>query len=752
MAGAIVGRMPRVVLDEVDLGSVEEAVGAAAYAAGYREMHDGVVRRMDWVPSRRALSGVVQDNGGEFHETVAYFSASSPMRLAAGYCSCEVGCECKHAAALALAGALASGQDLSAPRARSLPWDQLLTSLTQARPESARRGSPRLAIELILSGADRVSSDRRTTASPQLTVKARVVQPGAKLDSWVGGQLTWDRLDSRLFVAGQADAQLRVLKELYWTHRAGDAAGFRPYYGGEKLIDLADFESRRLWSLLDEAESLGVPLVYRKLGAIPKYGSAELFLDVTRGEAAGPLRISPVLSVDGTDEEIWPLCFFGSEAHGLAYVDRAEAQRTPDPARWRFRLASLINPVPVQLQQLATSRQSLTVPAAEERRFREEFYPRLRHAASITSSDGSFPLPAISPPTLVLGAAYGDGHELEVSWEWAYQVGDSRLRAPLSPMRALPAPSMPATGAASRAIAASGHPAGADPEPYRDVEAERAILAELDMPAASLRSAQLTGLDTMRFSTETLPMLTGRPGVDVEITGTPADYREAGDSLRIEVSAEQLTGDNDWFGLGVLVFVEDQRVQFGELFLALTRGDEYLLLDNGAYCSLDKPGLQALARLIEEARALQERPSDSLRISRFQAGLWAELAELGVVSRQASAWQRQVDGLLALTGSGSGAAGAAAGDDDLGRVPLPAGLTAQLRPYQNEGFQWLAFLWKHQLGGILADDMGLGKTLQALALIAHAREEDPAGGRSSSRRRPASCRTGRPRPAGSRLA
>ena len=183
----------------------------------------------------------------------------------------------------------------------------------------------------------------------------------------------------------------------------------------------------------------------------------------------------------------------------------------------------------------------------------------------------------------------------------------------------------------------------------------------------------------------------------------------------------------------MLVFVEDQRVQFRELFLALSRGDEYLLLDNGAYFSLDKPGLQALARLIEEARALQDRPADSLRISRFQAGLWAELAELGVVQPAGSAWQRQVGGLLASTGSGSerlpGPPPATAGG-----VPLPAGLTAQLRPYQSEGFQWLAFLWKHQLGGILADDMGLGKTLQALALIAHAREEEPAGAAVPHRR------------------
>ncbi len=41
---------------------------------------------------------------------------------------------------------------------------------------------------------------------------------------------------------------------------------------------------------------------------------------------------------------------------------------------------------------------------------------------------------------------------------------------------------------------------------------------------------------------------------------------------------------------------------------------------------------------------------------------------------------------------------------------------AQLRPYQRAGFDWLAFLWQHRLGGILADDMGLGKTLQILAL------------------------------------
>jgi superfamily II DNA or RNA helicase len=710
----MVGGMPRVVLDEIDLGSVEDAVGVTAFDAGYREMHDGVVRRMEWVPSRRALRGIVQDKGGEFHETLAYFGSSSPMRLGGGYCSCEVGHDCKHAAALVLAGALVSGQDLRAPRSRSSSWDQSLGSLIQARPVNAagNHKPARVAIELILSPGDQAHSGRRTASPPQLTVKARIVQPGAKLDSWVGGQLTWDRLQSRQHVTGLADVQLHVLRELYWLHRAGDRTDYGPSYhgGGVKLLDVGTFESRQLWALLDDAESAGVPLFYRKLGAIPRYGTAELVLDVVRTEPSGPLRLSPVIGVDGSEAEIWPICFLGSQGHGLAYVDQREAELQPDPARWRFRLARLINPVPSEVQQLVMARQPVTIPATDERRFREEFYPRLRRAASLVSSDGSYSLPAISPPTLVLGAAYGEGHELDVNWEWAYQVGDAQLRLPADAFPVLPGP-------------------GTEIEAgYRDLDAERAILADLELPPDRMRPARLTGLETMRFSTETLPMLAGRPGVDVEITGSPAEYREAGDSLRIEISADQLVDDNDWFGLGVMVFVEDQVVQFRELFLALSRGDDYLLLDSGAYFSLDKPGLQALARLIEEARGLQDRPTEALRISRFQAGLWAELAELGVVSHQATAWQRQVDGLLALTGAGpeTAAHGEASSDGGLGRVPLPAGLDAQLRPYQLDGFQWLAFLWQHQLGGILADDMGLGKTLQALALISHARAEDRA--------------------------
>lgn len=50
------------------------------------------------------------------------------------------------------------------------------------------------------------------------------------------------------------------------------------------------------------------------------------------------------------------------------------------------------------------------------------------------------------------------------------------------------------------------------------------------------------------------------------------------------------------------------------------------------------------------------------------------------------------------------------------RVPAetPKEFLASLRPYQQDGFEWLQFLREQELGGILADDMGLGKTVQTL--------------------------------------
>lgn len=60
---------------------------------------------------------------------------------------------------------------------------------------------------------------------------------------------------------------------------------------------------------------------------------------------------------------------------------------------------------------------------------------------------------------------------------------------------------------------------------------------------------------------------------------------------------------------------------------------------------------------------------------------------------------------------------------DDSEVPLPTTLKADMRDYQNVGFQWLHALSTYHFGGILADDMGLGKTVQSIAFLLSEREK-----------------------------
>ena len=57
-------------------------------------------------------------------------------------------------------------------------------------------------------------------------------------------------------------------------------------------------------------------------------------------------------------------------------------------------------------------------------------------------------------------------------------------------------------------------------------------------------------------------------------------------------------------------------------------------------------------------------------------------------------------------------------------VAAPAALRGELRPYQRAGYGWLRALSESCFGGVLADDMGLGKTVQTLALLAHRHLEE----------------------------
>ncbi|MCV6986967.1 DEAD/DEAH box helicase [Mycobacterium shinjukuense] len=654
----------------IDLDDAHARLGADTYRRGRAYAREGRVVRCLWDPDDDALVGSVRGNRGRSYTTTVHLSAdrADTRRVTLGLCTCPMRFDCKHVAAILIAATGITATPAKGAMAGAPPspptWRASLDELLPRSAPGSPVGIP-LAIELSRSANG---------------LDARLVRPG-KRGGWVAADLSWSRV-AALRHCGYPDAHLHLVHEFYAAYRASatNSTGYYGYsYPDVKAISLLKFESPQLWPLLDEARRIGVRLL--QAGAhheVPAYSTARLCLDVTTDES-GDLTVAPVLQVG--DAPARPIAFIGSSGHGVVYTDGG------------LRLARLDAPAPPALQRRALGGQSLVIPANEAARFATEYYPGLRHIAAITSSDESFAPPTITGPTLVLCADYRDEHQLELTWEWAYRVGDSDFRVRVD----------------------SPRDAG-----YRDRDAEHQVALSIDAPlerfglraadGALIGGTRLSGLETMRFATELRPLLAALPDVALEVTGTPVDYREAGGSLVIAVTTDAVPGETDWFDLGVTISVEGKQVPFVTVFTALASGQSHLLLADGAYFALDKPELVKLRRLIEEARALTDAEQGPPRISRFQVGLFDELAELGVVTRQAEEWRRQVDGLRALQG--------------VAPVPVPRGLRAQLRPYQADGFSWLATLYTHGLGGILADDMGLGKTVQSLALICHVRQRN----------------------------
>jgi superfamily II DNA or RNA helicase len=133
------------------------------------------------------------------------------------------------------------------------------------------------------------------------------------------------------------------------------------------------------------------------------------------------------------------------------------------------------------------------------------------------------------------------------------------------------------------------------------------------------------------------------------------------------------------------------------LYLRAPEGPGFIRLPTDAL----KPWMAALLELVGD-RAY-DFSGESLKLSRLDA------LRTGAALGEGAVW----DGAQALRDMMQHLSGRAA----LPEVALPPSVQASLRPYQQQGVNWLQFLRQHSLGGILADDMGLGKTLQTLVHI-----------------------------------
>ncbi|WP_336923513.1 DEAD/DEAH box helicase [Aquipuribacter sp. SD81] len=693
--------------DGLDDAAIRAVVGPATFDRGADYARRGQVLRVSG-RGGGALLGEVRGSGREPYATLVTPAppGSRSRREWTARCSCPVGEDCKHAVAVLLSARGSSapeGDDGADDRADDRPaWEARLGALVRRDPEPERSAGPPLALQLEVVRTP-PGLVRRPSAAAELPERRVLLRPlvrGAR-GTWIRGGASWRELDHGWAAYGRAAPDAAHREALLALHAAWEARG-RGRYLAERPVHL-DEVGPAVWALLRRARGAGVTLLAGEDGEVrlaerPARGLVDV---VQGGDAAragrggrGSASMTAVVDVDGRQVPASDVLVVGSPAHGVVVEE-------PDGA---LLLAGLAEPAGPQLSTLLLDGRRVEIPAADLPRFLREYYPRLRQVLELVSSDGSVTFPEVSPPGLALRLEYGGGrgraHDLALAWQLAYPVGDEVVRVPLT------------------------HPDdedGAAEDAVRDPAAERALLDGLAAAAGGHEvlwedgedggrrlapRRRLGGLDTVRFTEDVLPVLR-EAGVAVEVHGEPGEYRYTDEAPVVRLSTTE-SADRDWFDLGVTVTVGDEQVPFEPLFVALAHGESHLVLDSGTWFAIDRPELEQLRTLIEEARELQDRPGDGLRISAYQADLWEELARLGVVEQQSRRWAEAV--------------GALSGLEELPEWPVPAGVRAELRPYQLDGYRWLAFLAEHGLGGVLADDMGLGKTLQVLAMVAGAVE------------------------------
>lgn len=647
--------------------------GTFARGLGYANLHAVRIIKAGGDPSIL----LAQVSGSERTPYQTVVTSKGRFRVA-GRCSCPMSSDCKHVVATLLTARDHVGAVPTAFRSFGQPgWTDLLGGVVA--PDKYDEPAP-LALQL------EVVQPRR--GGPR-RVRIRPLAQGK--NGWVRTGASWHDLEHRYY--GYRDTQ-PSREQTAWARETLAIARSRDqtYYGssyGDVVVHLDDL-GPAMWRLLADARRVGFVLVEAHGGAVEILDQpAEAVVDLQR-RIDGGMTVTTTLRHSDGRTLAGDVLLIGDPAYGAALTDQEGLHLIPlDPA------------VDGSTQRLLGAG-PVAVPAQDLPLFLTDFYPALQRRVAVVSDDGSIELPEISPPLLRLIVRFEAGHTATIETVFLYPIGDeSRVVTPDSP----------------------------DDDATRDLAAERALVSRLDvldrvrgLRVVSPYGHRLTpvvtvrGFATAEFVEQVLPALEAEESIEVIRIGQPAAYGEAADAPLVTVAVRDRGDDPDWFDLDVAVSVDGQDVPFAPLFAALALGEDRLLLDSGTWFRLDRPELRRLRELIDEAKALEDRPSDSLRLTPVQAGLWEELEKLGIVTEQSARWLRSAGALLTL--------------DELPHPEPPRALRAELRPYQVEGYQWLSLLWDLRLGGVLADDMGLGKTVQTLAMAARAKADGSLGGES----------------------
>ena len=213
---------------------------------------------------------------------------------------------------------------------------------------------------------------------------------------------------------------------------------------------------------------------------------------------------------------------------------------------------------------------------------------------------------------------------------------------------------------------------------------------------------------TKKFPEIFVPFLKSLPAdIRIELRGELSSFQnaEVAGKIRLEASEDGM----DWFNLQVIVDVNDVTLTKVEIKLLLDAKGKWVRLGKKGWrkleFSLSKEEDEELARLGLTPHELTSEPQrlHALQLADKAARKFLPAETCDRIERRVTELQARVT------------------------PDLPAAIQATLRPYQLEGFHFLAYLSTNHFGGILADDMGLGKTVQTLTWLAWLRGDVAAG-------------------------
>ncbi|GAA2829862.1 hypothetical protein GCM10010471_09400 [Leucobacter komagatae] len=595
----------------------------------------------------------------------------------------------------------------AAPAAPAAPLSAVSAGVGDAGP-FAQLGLQFEVREMIPRSADNWNGPLSRSVKPGQDAGSGIFQLGTRPATrtergWARGTLTWANIGHHGSRLSLDPAQQRWFRQLHALHRAAETVAVGK---DSDWVFLDEFASPALWTLLGQADGLGIALVVAgRESTVRLHEGAELWLD-TLATPEGAVTLAPRLELDGAEVPLVGAGAIGT--HGVYIAGRGRDRSVhlaPTPAE--------LSPSEVALLSGSLEPGSFVVAADERAQFIAEGVPELQSEFTVASSDGSVRLPDPDRVRLTLLAAWREGHRLLLTWSEDRSSRSRGRELAVSLDRVLPEAilSDELFPAAWRGDRPDGQSAGdldvAGAGAGAGTGAQLSAQAQVQLPGP----LELRGVAAAEFLTKLVPLLETVPGVRVRTTGAVPEYRELTGVPHLKVTAIPSERE-DWFDLGVLVTIEGRTVPFGPLFRALAQGRTKLKLVDDTYLQLNHPAFAALAELIAEGQDLDEWETGP-RIPKHQVPRWADFEDLADESETAVEWRALVREV---------------GAERPTPVPDPVGINAELRTYQREGFHWLAFLWRNRLGGILADDMGLGKTLQCLALVAHAKETGGGGG------------------------